>query len=306
MFENRVKKNLKKLKSWLRQNNIFCFRAYDRDIPEYSVAVDVYDKWIHVQEYRAPSSVPPEIALRRIQDVVYTLPSLFEVPAENIIIKQRRKQKNISQYEKQDRGSRVAVVMESGLKFEINLDSYIDTGLFPDHRPTRAMIEAMAKGKRFLNLFSYTSTATVYAARGGAVSTTSVDKSNTYTKWAKRNMSLNGFDKGPHNFISEDCLEWIRKERSTYDLIFLDPPTFSNSKKSDVLFDIQKDHADLILNVMNLLAPDGVLIFSNNFRQFKMDLKKLGHLKIEDITQKTIPRDFERNPKIHNCRLIRR
>lgn len=305
MFENRVRKNLKKLKSWRTRNNIDCFRVYDRDIPEYAVAVDIYDRWIHVQEYKAPRTISPEISLKRLRDIVCTLPSLFDVPVENIFIKQRQKQKKTAQYEKQKDSSKTALVRESRLTFEINLGSYIDTGLFLDHRLTRSMIERMAKGKRFLNLFSYTATATVYAARGGAVSTTSVDKSNTYTRWARKNMTLNGFDQERHAFISSDCLSWMKNEKSRYDLIFLDPPTFSNTKKMGSSFDIQKDHPDLILAAANLLTDDGTLIFSNNYRQFKMDLKKLGRLKIEDITSSTIPPDFERNPKIHNCWLIK-
>ncbi len=305
MFENRVKKNLKRLKSWRTQNKIGCFRVYDRDIPEYAVAVDVYDKWIHVQEYKAPDSVSPETALKRLKDVVYVLPSLFDVPVENIFLKQRQKQRHTSQYEKQRDLSKTALVNESGLRFEINLGTYIDTGLFLDHRLTRAKIERMAAGKRFLNLFSYTATATVYASRGGAVSTVSVDKSNTYTRWAKKNMSLNGFDRGRHVFHSADCIEWMKKEKSRYDLIFLDPPTFSNTKKAGSSFDVQKDHVELILSAVNLLADEGTLIFSNNYRQFKMDLDRLGHLKLEDITTSTISPDFERNPRIHNCWLIR-
>ena len=306
MFENRVKKNLKRLKSWRTRDNINCFRVYDRDIPEYAVAVDIYDQWIHVQEYKAPDSISPEIAVKRLKDVICVLPSLFNVPVENIFFKQRQKQKRSAQYGKQSELSKTALVEEAGLKFEINLGSYIDTGLFLDHRLTRSMIERMAEGKSFLNLFSYTATSTVYAARGGAVSTTSVDKSNTYTRWAKKNMSINGFDNSRHVFRSLDCMEWLQKDRSRYDLIFLDPPTFSNTKKSGTSFDIQKDHVKLILATISLLADDGTLIFSNNYRQFKMDFDKLNHLRIEDITASTIPPDFERNPRIHNCWSIRR
>lgn len=306
MFVNRVKKNIRRLKSWRVQNNITCYRAYDRDIPEYAVAVDVFDKWIHVQEYSAPKTVSPEVSGKRLEDVVRSLPSLFDVPFENIFLKERRRQKGASQYGKQSRDSKTVLVKESGLNFEIDLNSYIDTGLFLDHRPIRSMIEGMAEGKRFLNLFSYTATATVYAARGGAVSTVSVDKSNTYTKWAKKNMALNGFDSKNHVFISEDCIAWIKKAEPKYDLIFLDPPTFSNTKKTGANFDIQRDHRDLILGAAELLAPEGILIFSNNYRQFKMDLKGLGRLHAEDITPSTIPPDFERNKKIHNCWVIRK
>ncbi len=306
MFVNRVKKNLRRLKSWRVQNSIDCFRAYDRDIPEYAVAVDVYDKWVHVQEYKAPRTVSPEAAMKRLGDIVYMLPALFDVPEENVFVKQRQKQKGAAQYEKHGHAIRPRLVKESGLTFEVDLESYIDTGLFLDHRLTRSRIESMADGKRFLNLFSYTGTATVYAARGGALSTTSVDKSNTYTRWAKKNMELNGFKQNIHVFHSSDCMDWIKKDKSRYDLIFLDPPTFSNTKKTGSSLDIQKDHPDLILAVVNLLARDGILIFSNNYRQFRMDTNRLGHLTLEDITPSTISPDFERNPKIHNCWLIRR
>ena len=306
MFENRVNKNLRRLKSWRTRNNISCFRVYDRDIPEYAVAVDIYDQWVHVQEYKAPSSISPEVALKRLQDVVFALHALFDIPIENIFLKQRKRQKRSDQYEKRSDLSKSALVNENGFTFEINLGSYIDTGLFLDHRLTRSMIEEMARGKRFLNLFSYTATATVYAARGGADSTTSVDKSNTYTRWAKKNMALNGFDQGLHAFYSADCLTWMQKEKSRYDLIFLDPPTFSNTKKTGSSFEIQKDHPDLIMAAVNLLANDGTLIFSNNYRRFKMNFGRLGHLQIEDITTPTIPPDFERNSSIHNCWLIRR
>jgi 23S rRNA (guanine2445-N2)-methyltransferase / 23S rRNA (guanine2069-N7)-methyltransferase len=306
MFVNRVKKNLRRLSSWRKQNGITCFRAYDKDIPEYAVAIDVYEKWIHVQEYRSPESIPYETAQARLKDIVSVIPALFQAPEENIFLKQRKIQKQLNQYEKHAEEGKKALVNEAGLKFEIDLKSYIDTGLFLDHRMTRSMIGRMVEGKRFLNLFSYTATATLYAARGGAVSTTSVDKSNTYTRWAKKNMALNGFDSGKHRFVSEDCLVWMKKEKSQYDLIFLDPPTFSNTKKDDLNFDLQKDHVELIMAAVNLLADNGTVIFSNNFRKFKMDFDSLVDFSIEDITASTIPPDFERNQKIHNCWLIRR
>jgi 23S rRNA (guanine2445-N2)-methyltransferase / 23S rRNA (guanine2069-N7)-methyltransferase len=306
MFVNRVKKNLKRLSSWRKQKGITCFRAYDKDIPEYAVAIDVYEEWIHVQEYRSPEEIPYEVAQKRLKDILSVIPSVFNVPYENIFLKQRKIQKQLNQYEKHAEEAKTVLINEAGLKFEIDLKSYIDTGLFLDHRMTRAMIERMAKGKHFLNLFSYTSTATVYATRGGALSTTSVDKSNTYTRWAKKNMALNGFDSGKHRFISEDCLVWMKKEKSKFDLIFLDPPTFSNTKTTDSSFDIQKDHVGLILAAVNLLADNGTVIFSNNFRKFKMDFESLSNLSIEDINASTIPPDFERNQKIHNCWLIQR
>jgi 23S rRNA (guanine2445-N2)-methyltransferase / 23S rRNA (guanine2069-N7)-methyltransferase len=306
MFVNRVKKNLKRFSSWRKHKGVTCFRAYDKDIPEYAVAIDVYENYIHVQEYRSPETIPYETAQKRLNDILSVIPSIFNLPEENIFLKQRKKQRQLNQYEKHTEEAKTVQVNEAGLKFEIDLTSYIDTGLFLDHRMTRSMIEGMSAGKRFLNLFSYTGTASVYAARGGAISTTSVDKSNTYTRWAKKNMALNGFDSGKHRFVSEDCFTWMKKEKSGYDLIFLDPPTFSNTKKADLDLDIQKDHVELIMAAINLLADNGTLIFSNNFKKFKMAFDSLTGLSIEDITSSTIPLDFERNPRIHNCWLIRR
>ncbi|MBN1904872.1 MAG: bifunctional 23S rRNA (guanine(2069)-N(7))-methyltransferase RlmK/23S rRNA (guanine(2445)-N(2))-methyltransferase RlmL [Deltaproteobacteria bacterium] len=306
MFINRVKKNLRRLASWRKANNVTCFRAYDKDVPEYAVAIDVYEKWIHVQEYRSPDTIPYDVAQKRLNDILAVIPSIFNLPHENVFLKQRKVQKQLNQYEKHTEEGKKVLIDEAGLKFEIDLKSYIDTGLFLDHRMTRAMIGCMAAGRRFLNLFSYTGTATVYASRGGANTTTSVDKSNTYTRWAKKNMAINGFDNKNHSFYSADCLSWMQHEKSMYDLIFLDPPTFSNTKKADLNLDIQKDHVEMIKAAVNLLADGGTIIFSNNFRRFKMDHAALKDLLIEDITASTIPPDFERNPKIHNCWLIRK
>ncbi len=306
MFVNRIKKNLRRLASWRKANNVTCFRAYDKDIPEYAVAVDVYEDYIHVQEYSPPETIPHEVAQKRLNDILSVMPSIFNVPRENIFLKQRKIQKQLNQYEKHSEDGKRAIINEAGLRFEIDLKSYIDTGLFLDHRMTRSLIERMSAGKRFLNLFSYTGTATVYAARGGAVTTTSVDKSNTYTRWAKKNMAINGFDGKNHFFYSEECLSWMQHEKAMYDLIFLDPPTFSNTKKADLNLDIQRDHVDMIRAAANLLSDGGTLIFSNNFRRFKMDHAALNDLSIEEITASTIPPDFERNPRIHNCWLIRK
>ncbi|PCI23682.1 MAG: 23S rRNA (guanine(2445)-N(2))/(guanine(2069)-N(7))-methyltransferase, partial [SAR324 cluster bacterium] len=188
-----------------------------------------------------------------------------------------------------------------GHKFYVNFGDYLDTGLFLDHRITRGLIGKMAAGKHFLNLFAYTGSATVYAAKGGAKSTTTVDTSKIYLGWAKRNLALNGFSFETHRFEQADCLKWMKAERRRYDLIFLDPPTFSNSKKIVGTFDVQRDHVELIGMAVKLLTPGGSLIFSNNFRRFKMDFDNLKDLSIEDLTKSTLPKDFERHPKIHNC-----
>lgn len=308
MFANRVRKNLKKLSKWAKQNQIDCYRVYDADLPEYAVAVDLYqgDKtWIVVQEYEPPKSIDPDKADQRLAGVLAEIPSVFGISKEQVFLKIRRKQKSSDQYEKQGHNNEFHVIREGGCKLRVNFADYLDTGLFLDHRPMRLRIQREAQGKRFLNLFAYTGSATVHAAIGGAKSTTTVDMSKTYLDWAEQNLALNVAG-GDHEFIRADCLEWLANEAKQpyarqYDLIFLDPPTFSNSKRMDDVFDIQNDHVELIENAVALLAPGGVLYFSTNFRRFKLDTEALSDLVIEDITPATIPEDFARNPKIHYC-----
>lgn len=309
MFANRVKKNQKKLAKWAKQQNIQCYRVYDADLPEYAVAVDLYqgDKtWINVQEYEPPKTIDPDKADQRLASVIAEIPKLFSIPADQVFLKIRRKKQNKDQYEKQGDQGRFHVIEEGGCKLLVNFEDYLDTGLFLDHRPIRARIQREAKGKRFLNLFAYTGSATVHAAMGGAQSTTTVDMSNTYLDWAQKNLALNGI-KGNHEIIQADCKTWLQTEadrlykKRQYDLIFLDPPTFSNSKRMEDVFDIQNDHVELISDAAALMAPAGVLYFSTNFRRFKMDQEALSGLVIEDISAATLPEDFARNPKIHYC-----
>ncbi|HWI41945.1 MAG TPA: bifunctional 23S rRNA (guanine(2069)-N(7))-methyltransferase RlmK/23S rRNA (guanine(2445)-N(2))-methyltransferase RlmL [Verrucomicrobiae bacterium] len=320
MFANRLRKNMKALGSWARREGVSCWRLYDADMPEYAVAVDLYSdwnpaegtqpdqaqRWLHVQEYEAPKTVDEKKAALRLADIMAALPVATGVDDANIFLKTRRRQKGRSQYEKVGETKEFHQVMEGGLRFLVNFTDYLDTGLFLDHRATRAMIGGMAAGKSFLNLFAYTGAATVHAAAGGAASTVTVDMSATYLEWAKRNMALNRLDSSRHRFIQEDCLEWLERERGRYDLIFLDPPTFSTSKRMRETLDIQRDHVRLIRSAARLLAPGGELIFSNNFRKFRMDADSLPGLRMEDITRRTIPPDFQGNPRIHNCWLIRR
>lgn len=301
MFANRLRKNLKNLGRWARQNGIGCYRLYDADLPEYAVAVDLYEQWVHVQEYEAPPTVDAKKAESRLREVMAVLPTVLDVPAGNIFLKVRRRQKGTAQYEKFDRRGDFQEVGEGGCRFFVNFTDYLDTGLFLDHRPTRQLLRELASGKSFLNLFAYTGTATVYAAAGGARSTTTVDLSKVYLDWARRNLALNGFTGSQHEFVRADCLEWLQRQRRKFDLVFLDPPTFSTSKRMEATFDVQRDHVPLLHAAAGLLAPGGVLIFSNNNRRFKMDRELLPELQIEEITRQTIPRDFERNPRIHNC-----
>ncbi len=308
MFANRVKKNLKKLATWVKQNHIHCYRVYDADLPEYAVAIDVYqgDKvWVSVQEYEPPKSIDEHKANQRLAGLLSEIPNIFGIDRDQIFLKIRRKQKSTDQYEKQSDHGHFHVVEEGGCKLLVNFEDYLDTGLFLDHRPIRQMIQQQARNKRFLNLFGYTGSATIHAAVGGALATTTVDMSATYLNWAKNNLELNNIQ-GQHEFIQADCVEWLDHEakqaqRQRYDLIFLDPPTFSNSKRMNDVLDIQTDHVAMITNAMSLLAPGGILYFSTNFRRFKMDYEMLTNLQIQDISSATIPEDFARNPKIHYC-----
>ncbi|MEK6686374.1 MAG: bifunctional 23S rRNA (guanine(2069)-N(7))-methyltransferase RlmK/23S rRNA (guanine(2445)-N(2))-methyltransferase RlmL [Pseudomonadota bacterium] len=308
MFANRLRKNLKKLAKWAKQNQVHCYRLYDADLPEYAVAVDVYQgeqTWVNVQEYESPKTTDPLKANQRLAGVMAEIPRVLGIPAGQVFLKIRRKQKSTDQYEKLDDSRHFHVVEEGGCKFWVNFEDYLDTGLFLDHRPMRLLIQQQARGKRFLNLFAYTGSATVHAAVGGAASSITVDMSNTYLDWARRNFVLNGIG-GDHKLVRANCLQWLAgqasaKPKPQFDLIFLDPPTFSNSKKMDEVFDIQKDHVQLIRNAAALLAPGGNLYFSTNFRRFKMDQEALSDLIIEDISKAMIPEDFARDARIHYC-----
>jgi len=309
MFANRLKKNIKKLSKWLKREDIHCYRIYDADLPEYAIAIDVYqgrETWLNIQEYQAPKSISPEKAMARLSSAVNETATLFAIPKTQIFLKTRSKQKGIDQYEKLASEGSFETVNEQSVQFYVNFSDYLDTGLFLDHRPIRKKIQQQAKNKHFLNLFAYTGTASVHAAIGGASSTTTVDMSKTYLDWAQRNMALNS-NQSNNRFIRADCLEWIKAEASKaeiaqpYDLIFLDPPTFSNSKRMEKNLSIQDDHVELIRHVSKLLSMDGILYFSTNFRRFKLDTEALADLQIKEITAQTIPEDFSRSPRIHYC-----
>jgi len=309
MFANRLTKNLKHLGKWANKQKVACYRLYDADLPEYAFAIDVYqsDKiYVHMQEYAPPKTVDPDKAKQRSEDALHAISLVLKIEITQIYYKQRRRQTGTQQYQKLENEKNMLIVQENDTHFLVNLQDYLDTGLFLDHRITRALVGELAKGKRVLNLFAYTGTASVYAALGGASQITSVDMSNTYLEWAKKNFSLNKISLKQHRFIHADCLDWIENETGLYDLIFLDPPTFSNSKKMDGHFDIQQAHVDLINTCIKLLADDGLLLFSTNYRKFKLDISELSQHRIEDISKPTIPKDFERNPNIHHCWKIRK
>ena len=304
MFANRLRKNLKKMKKWAAKEKIDCYRLYDADLPEYAVAVDIYADEVHLQEYRAPKQIDEHKAAERLRDVQDAIPLVLDISPDKIHLKVRQQQKGTQQYEKQSRRGVLKEVREGNCRFLVNLTDYLDTGLFLDHRLTRQLIQKLAAGTRFLNLFAYTGTATVHALMGGAVATTTVDMSRTYLEWAEKNIAVNNFDPAEEELVQADCLSWLESATGEYDLIFLDPPTFSNSRGMEGTFDIQRDHVKLLQTTTRLLAAGGTLIFSNNLRKFKMDRDALPELKIEDISRKTLPFDFERNPRIHNCWLI--
>ncbi|WP_460115418.1 bifunctional 23S rRNA (guanine(2069)-N(7))-methyltransferase RlmK/23S rRNA (guanine(2445)-N(2))-methyltransferase RlmL [Pseudomonas sp. H2_D02] len=300
MFANRLQKNLKLLSKWAKREGVDCYRVYDADMPEYSMAIDLYHDWVHVQEYVAPKSIDPEKASARLFDALAAIPQALNVDKSRVIIKRRERQSGTKQYERQSAQGKFTEVNEGGVKLLVNLTDYLDTGLFLDHRPMRLRIQKEAAGKRFLNLFCYTATASVHAAKGGARSTTSVDLSKTYLDWARRNLSLNGFS-DKNRLEQGDVMAWLEASRDEYELIFIDPPTFSNSKRMEGVFDVQRDHVQLLDLAMARLAPGGVLYFSNNFRKFQLEENLAERYAVEEITAKTIDPDFARNSKIHRA-----
>lgn len=315
MFANRLRKNLRNLGRWADREQISCYRLYDADMPEYALAIDLYrasSHWVHVQEYQAPRSIDPEKAKARLADALSVIAQVLDVEPQSIFFKVRRQQKGDSQYTRADVPGKFHEIEESGSRFLVNFETYLDTGLFLDHRITRGYIKEFARGRRFLNLFGYTGTATVCAATGGAISTITVDLSRTYLDWARRNLALNGFDSTAHRLIQADVVVWINRAiekggpSNEFDLIFLDPPTFSNSKSMQGIFDVQRDHVELLKRSCQLLTPDGLLIFSTNYRKFRLEKDRLAALKLVEISRRTLPRDFERNPGIHRCWEIRR
>ncbi|WP_432413297.1 bifunctional 23S rRNA (guanine(2069)-N(7))-methyltransferase RlmK/23S rRNA (guanine(2445)-N(2))-methyltransferase RlmL [Pantoea allii] len=305
-YANRLRKNLKKLDKWARQEGIECYRIYDADLPDYNVAVDRYADWVVVQEYAPPKTIDANKARQRLFDVISATLSVLELPSNRLILKTRERQKGKAQYQKLSEKGDYFEVQEFNARFLVNLTDYLDTGLFLDHRIARKMLGQMSQGKDFLNLFAYTGSASVHAGLGGARSTTTVDMSRTYLEWAERNLRLNGLTGRQHRLLHADCLSWLNESDENFDLIFIDPPTFSNSKRMEESFDVQRDHMMLMRNLKRLLRKGGTIMFSNNKRGFKMDLdglKALG-LQAQDITQKTLSQDFARNRQIHNCWLI--
>ena len=305
MAYNRLVKNIKELKGEMEKEGVTCYRIYDADMPEYSAAIDIYEnKWINLSEYEAPSSINPEDAERRLNELIYATERATGIDIENIYVKQRSRMKGKSQYNRLASSSRFNIVHENGLNILVNFQDYLDTGIFLDHRLIRKYIQENSENKRFLNLFCYTGTATLNAIKGGAVSTVSVDASSTYLDWAMENLRVNGYPTVIDNyFYKSDVMDYLFGTYDKFDLIFCDPPTFSNSKMR-ATFDVQRDHKKLIRACMMHLAPGGLLIFSNNFRRFKLSEEILDEFVVKDITEETIGEDF-RDKKIHHTYLIR-
>jgi len=306
---NRINKNRRQLKNWLKREQVSCYRIYDADIPEYALAIDVYGSeqgdWLHVQEYAAPSSIDPRAAQARLRAALTALPDALDVDPSRMVFKVRSRQRGSEQYRRMGQRGEFLIVHEGGCRLWVNLTDYLDTGLFLDHRPVRQWLAEQARGKRFLNLFCYTGAATVHAAAGGARNTTSIDLSNTYLEWLERNLELNGLDESKHRIIRADVREWLADAGERFELIFLDPPSFSNSKKMDSSLDLQRDHAELVDAAMRCLSRDGVLVFSTNLQRFRLDERLGQDYVIEDRGHWSIPKDFARNTKIHRCYFIR-
>jgi 23S rRNA (guanine2445-N2)-methyltransferase / 23S rRNA (guanine2069-N7)-methyltransferase len=313
MVANRLRRNLRKLKPWREREGITCFRAYDGDIPEYAAAIDVYatdpegERWLHVQEYAPPADIPEAVSRRRLNDLLAAAREVFEVPRERVALKTRSIGKGGSKYAQRglERRGEFLVVREGDVRLRVNLFDYLDTGLFLDHRPLRRHLAEQAEDTRFLNLFCYTGVATVQAAIGRARSTTSVDLSATYLQWLSDNLRENDIGGARHRLVQADAMEWLQADREQYDLIFCDPPTFSNSARAQD-FDLQREHVRLLQFAMRRLAPGGTLYFSNNYRRFRLDTEAVAAFaQVEDISPQTIPPDYERNPRIHRTWRLR-
>ena len=308
MVANRLRKNLRNSKSWRERDGVDCYRIYDADLPEYAAAIDVYTeaddpdrRWLHVQEYAAPAEIPEADVRRRFRDLLAAAQDAFALPRERIATKTRERGKGGSKYGRFDRRDEWLIVREGGVRLRANLFDYLDTGVFLDHRPLRLRIAEEAEDTRFLNLFGYTGAATVHAAAGRARQTTTVDLSATYLQWCSDNLRENAIGGARHGLVQADALAWLEADRGQYDLIFCDPPTFSNSARA-ADFDVQREHVRLLRAAVARLAPGGTLYFSNNFRRFRLDAQAVAAFAdCVDITAQTIPQDFARNPRIHQA-----
>lgn len=306
MLANRLARMFRHWRKWARRNEITCFRLYEKDIPDQPLIVDWYDGRALVYAMHRKKDETPEQREAWLEEVAAEVKEGLQVSEEQLFFKERKRQKGLAQYERLAEERQEFIVTEGGHRFIVNLSDYLDTGLFLDHRNTRKIVQNEAAGRRMLNLFAYTGSFTVYAAAGGATSTTTVDISNTYLDWARRNFELNGLDPRRNRIERADVLRWLPeaiRERQEYDLIVCDPPTFSNSKKMAGFFDVDSQHPVVINQCLKLLSPHGMLYFSTNSRGFKLKEEALAPCQILEISKLTVPEDF-RNERIHRCWLI--
>ena len=301
---NRLRKNGRHLRRWLEREEIEVWRLYDRELPQFNVVVDIYGRNALVQEFAAPASVPRAEAERRRRLALTAVRAALGVHRERVFLRTRQRQRPGQQYRRHQDSGEYHVVREGQARLLVNLRDYLDTGLFPDHRPVRLAIAEQARGTRFLNLFGYTGAATAHAALGGAASSVTVDASARYLEWAAGNLALNGFATHRHRLERADAMQWLEETREQFDLVFCDPPTFSNSKDRPD-FAVQRDQGLLIERIMKRLEPGGTLYFSCNYRRFRMDDEVRERFHVEDITRWSIPPDFRRNPHVHHCFRIR-
>ncbi|MCB0419582.1 MAG: class I SAM-dependent methyltransferase [Bdellovibrionales bacterium] len=304
MIQNRLKKNLARLKSWLQNKNVTAFRLYDRDIPEFPFIVDIYESMAIVAIRRSSFDTTDEID-RKLKELIDGVRTLF--PNIQFEVKERQPQKGKTQYIKKKKIVQRFSITENNCQFWIDPYTYLDTGLFLDHRPLRQWIKSQSQDKDFLNLFCYTGSVSVAAALGGARSTTNVDLSSPYLNWARENFELNNISLNRHKFINESALDFLKRsvlQSKKYDLIYLDPPTFSNSKKMDSPFEVEQDQEFLVRSCMKLLTNEGVLYFSNNKRSFKLSPTLSNKYLVKDVSKASIPQDY-RDLKIHHCFEIR-
>jgi 23S rRNA (guanine2445-N2)-methyltransferase / 23S rRNA (guanine2069-N7)-methyltransferase len=306
-FANRLRNRARHFRRWPTKRGITCFRLYERDVPDVPLVVDRYEDALHIAEFARPHDRSPAQHADWLDLMVRTAADVLGVPRDRVFLKHRDRQRGAGQYQRiDDRGARF-IVNEGGLRFIVNLSDYVDTGLFLDHRITRQMVRDRASGKRFLNLFGYTGSFTVYAAAGGAASTTTVDKSATYTDWTRKNLQLNGFVGSAHQMVRSDIQAFVDRlgPRDQWDLAVVDPPTFSNTKGLEQDWDIQRDHAELLQHLATHIAPGGAVFFSTNSRRFKLNEDALADYSVRDITRQTLPEDF-RNQRIHKCWQLQR